>query len=323
MPFALTPNVYVERAPDGTIRQLRHLQQPYTAAAVGTRPLAAQYLHDVAPIYNIPASALTALNNQFVQSDNFTADLVQLHVHAENQFMGASTVAYVQTLGGLPIWEAGVSVTVQPEPRRVTSSYSTYHYDAKVEKPEREFRPIPAATLEELFGLRKRERKTEITSQRRLIYRYEEALRQDPEAVGQPAALQGPKPSLPLPALPAEIAEGEHYIVTEVLFTTNPGPGSLNWRIFIEERTGAVLYLRAMMACVLGNVFVVDPVTDTGNGTITGCSGDATLDPTQTTVTLNVTPASGGSAQALTGPWVALTDFRLPTSALPRRLDAR
>jgi hypothetical protein len=316
MPFSLTPNVHVERAPDGSVLQLRHLQEPYFAAAA-PRPLAAQYLHDVAAIYKIPASALVAVSTQFRETNNLNEEPVRLQLYGENPFLGASTIAYVQTLGGLPIWEAGLSIAVQSDPPRVTSSYSTFHHEAKVQKPAGEFRPISSAELEKQFGLSERKRTVEITSQRRLIYRYAKALREDPEATGERTPLQGPKPTLPLAPVPDGIAEGEHYIVTEVLFTTDPGPRSLNWRVFIEERTGTILYLRALMACVLGNVFVIDPISDTGNGALTGCSGDATLDPIQTTVTLNVTPAGGGSAQALTGPYVTLSDFRSPTSAPP------
>jgi zinc metalloprotease ZmpB len=317
MPFSLNPNVHVERAPDGSVLQLRHLQQPYVATATGPRSLADQYLRDVAGIYAIPGGALAGLSSHFEESNEFTAEALQLHFYAENSFLGTSTIAYVQTIGGLPIWEAGLSVAVQPDPRRVTSSYSTFHHNAKVLKPAREFRPITPAELKKQLRLNTREQRFEITSERRLIYRYERALREDPEAAGEPAPLHGPKPKLPLAAIGDNIAEGQHYIVTEVLFTTNPGPRSLNWRVFIEERTGAVLYLRALLACVLGNVFIIDPVSDTGNSALTGCSGDATLDPIQSTITLNVTPATGGSAQSLTGPFVTLSDFRSPTSVPP------
>jgi zinc metalloprotease ZmpB len=312
MPFNLTPNVHLERAPDGTVRQVRHLQQPYEAIASSPRALAGQYMHDVAAIYQIPPDALTTLNTQFQSTNNFTAEPVRLRLNGENLFLGTSTISYVQTLGGLPIWEAGLSVTAQPG--RVTSSYSTFHHGAKVQGAAGDFRPLSLVEIERILGLENRERKTEISSQRRLVYRYETALRVDPEAMVQAAPLHGPKPSLALPPVPEGMVDGEHYVVVEVLFTTDPGPHSINWRAFIDERTGAVLYLRALVACVLGNVFQVDPVSDTGNGALTGCSGNATLDPIQTTVTLNVTAAS---PQSLVGPYVTLSDFRSPSSAPP------
>jgi zinc metalloprotease ZmpB len=314
MPFTLTPNVYIERAPDGTVRQLRHLQQPYLAAVQTPRPLAAQYVHDVAGVYQIPPGALTMLGSPFHATNGFTGDPVRLHFSGETTLLGTSTIAYVQTLGGLPIWEAGVSVTVQAGPARVTSSFSTFHHDAKVEPPERDFHPFQPPELERLLGLRERERALEITSQRRLIYRYQAALRTDPEAATKPAPLQGPKPTLVLPAVPGTISEHSHYVVVEVLFTTEPGPHALHWRAFIEERSHSVVYLRAMLSCVLCNVFHIEPVTDTGNAALNGCSGDATLDPVQVTVDLPLTVAN---PQPLTGQFVAITDFRSPTAAPP------
>ncbi|HWX85821.1 MAG TPA: hypothetical protein VNZ48_19650 [Xanthobacteraceae bacterium] len=312
MPFALTRNVHVERAPDGRVRQLRHLQQPYEANVQGLQPLAALYVHDVAAIYDMPPAALTDLASQFQQTNAFTGEPVRLRPAGESTLLGTSTISYVQTLGGLPIWEAGFSVTLQGGPNRVTSSFSTYHHDAKVETPGKEFRRYGVQELLRL--LRLHDTKLEVTSQRRLIYRFAAALRSDPEAATASGALRGPKPKLPLPALPGVIVNGRHYVVVEVLFATNPGPSAINWRAFIEERTGAVLYQRAMLACVSGNVFHIDPVTDTGNAALTGCSGDATLDPIQVSVTL---PVTASSPQSLTGQFVSITDFRSPTAAPP------
>jgi hypothetical protein len=314
MAFALTPNVHIERAPNGKVRQLRHLQQPYQADVRGIRPLAEKYIHDVAEIYQLPASTLAALNGRVHPAGGFTGEPVSLHYHGEAAILGTKTVTYVQSLGGLPIWEAGVSVTLQDGPDRVTSSFSTFHHDVTVEAPEKEFRPLSVAELRRSLGLRDQKRKLEITLQRRWIYRYEKALRLDPESRVEPGPLRGPKPTLPLPPVADGIVDGHHYVVVEVLFTTDPGRSSINWRVFIEQRTRSVLYLRALLACAFGNVFHIDPISDTGNGALTGCSGNATLDPIQATVTLPVTAAS---PQPLTGQFVTLSDFRSPTAAPP------
>jgi hypothetical protein len=313
MPFAITPNVHVERAPDGSVRQLRHLQQPYAATARSPRFLAAAYLQDVAGVYAIPPSALSAINTAYQPGNQFTHDPSQLRFAGQSAQFDTTTVTYVQTLGTLPIWEAGFSATVQQGPQRITSSFATLHHDAKVEPPERDFRPYSVEELARFLGLRDA-RKLEITAQRRLIYRYQDEQRIDPESRGRPAPLHGPKPTLSLPEVPDAIQEGHHYIVVEVLFVTEPGPHSMNWRAFIEERTDAVIYLRALVSCVFANVYAVDPVSDTGNASLTGCSGDASLDPVQITVDLSVTAAS---PQPLTGQFVTLSDFRSPTSAVP------
>jgi hypothetical protein len=314
MPFTVTPNVHVERAPNGTVRQLRHLQQPYLAGKLSGRSLATQYLQEVAGFYELPADALTTLDSPFRPTNNVTSEPARLRFGGENALHGTSTIAFVQTLGELPIWEAGLSVTVQTEPDRVTSSLSSFHHDAKVEVPRRDFHPYSVAELERLLHLEMRKGEVEVTSQRRLIYRYEAAQRIDPEAVGRPTPLECPNPTLPLPPVADTIADGNHYVVVEVLFTTNPGHAALNWRAFIEERTGSVLYLRALLACMIGKVFNIEPISDTGDDTLTACSGNVTLDPIQFPVTLPVTPAN---PQPLTSEFVTLRDFHCLTVAPP------
>jgi hypothetical protein len=364
MPFTVTTNVHVERAPNGTVRQLRHFHEPYRAGTLSGRSLAARYVQEVAEIYQLPPGALTTLNSQFCPTNNFTSEPTCLRFASENALRDTSTLAFVQTLGDLPIGEAGLSVTVQARPDRVTSSFSTFHHDARVAAPEREFRPYSVSELERLLQLGSRESlrtyhetgeeiarahetpseplffappsslrrtalrphalhrrlarflsdKLEITSQRRLIYRYEAARRIDPEATGAPTLLQGPNPMLTLPPVPDTLTDGSHYVVVEVLFKTDPGPAALNWRAFIEERTGSVLYLRALFACALGNVFRIDPVSDTGNGALTGCSDRAMLDPIQATVTL---PVISASPQLLTSEFVSLSDFKAPSAPPP------
>jgi len=47
--------------------------------------------------------------------------------------------------------------------------------------------------LQRLLRLGNRDRKIGITSQRRLVYQYQAALREDPEAKGRPTPMHGPK----------------------------------------------------------------------------------------------------------------------------------
>jgi zinc metalloprotease ZmpB len=311
MPFNVTANVHVERAPNGTVRQLRHLQEPYLVHTLSGRSLAAHYVQDVADCYALPRDALTTLESPFRPTNSFTGEPARLHFAGENAVLATRTIAFVQTVGDLPIWEAGLSVTIQAEPDRVTSSVSTFHHDADFERPERDFQTYSVAELERILQLDPR-RQIEVTSQRRLIYRYETAQRTDPAGAGTPASMEDLNP--PFPPIPETITDGSHYVVVEVLFTTDPERAALNWRVFIEERTGSVLYLRALVACVLSNVFHIDPVSDTGDGTLTGCSGHAMLDPVQTTVAV---PLTSANPQSLTSEFVTLRDLRSPTAAPP------
>jgi hypothetical protein len=314
MPFTVTNNVHVERAPNGAVRLLRHVQQPYLSGTLSGRSLAAHYVQEVAETYQIPPNALATLDSPFHPTNSFTSAPARLCFAGESTLPGTSTLAYVQTVGDLPIWEAGLSVTIQAGPARVTSSLSTFHHDTEIEAPERDFHPYSVAELESLLQLGPRRRNVEVTSQRRLIYRYETAQKIDPEATATLAPLQIPNPTLPLPPVRNTLTDRMHYVVVEVMFTTGREDRALNWRVFVEERTGSVLYLRALVDCMLGNVFHIDPVSDTGNGALTGCSGSAMLDPTRTTVTLPVIPAT---PQSLASEFVRLSDFSSPAAEPP------
>src|SRR6266545_1788217 len=205
MPFTVTANVHVERAPNGTVRQLRHLQQPYLVHMLSGRSLAAQYVQEVAEFYELPPDALTTLDSPFQPTNSFTGEPTRLRFAGENALHGTRTIAFVQTVGDLPIWEAGLSVTIQDEPDRVTSSFSTFHRDPEFEPPERDFHPYSVAELERILQLGPREHHIEVTSQRRLVYCYVTAQRIDPQATGTPAPLESANPTLPLPPVPDTI----------------------------------------------------------------------------------------------------------------------
>jgi zinc metalloprotease ZmpB len=328
MPFTITPNVHVERDAQGVIRHLRHLQEPYTAAGL-TAPtpqaIAAEYVRDAASIYGLDTGLLTDLTRPAGQE--LTDEGTLLRFAEEKSFMGTTVVSYVQTHYGLPIWEAGVSATLQEQPLRVTSSQSSIHFDVQVQKPGPRAKFMAArirpALLAQAPGLVAAEKRPKITSTRLLIYRYDPALRYDPESTGSGGdeiGLQGGMPTLPLPTVPKTIQTGTHYVVTEVLFTLAlTGTRDLNWRAFVEVQTGAVLYLRAFVSAAFGNVFQRDPLTLTGDATITPCSPGTTLDPLTSVVTLPglTAPANPGDPQSLTGEFAQLMELASPNVPAP------
>src|SRR5215467_14817197 len=108
MVFTVTHNVHIERAPDGCIRQLTHPQQPYVVGTLSGRSLAAQYVQEVAETFQLPPDALTTLESQFQPTNDFSSEPSRLRFAGESALPGTSTLAYAQTLGDLPIWEAGV-----------------------------------------------------------------------------------------------------------------------------------------------------------------------------------------------------------------------
>jgi hypothetical protein len=122
-----------------------------------------------------------------------------------------------------------------------------------------------------------------------------------------------------LPGVPKSIADGRHFVVNEVLFTTALGPWKqLHWRAFVEVETGAVLYLRALVTHAFGNVFASDPVSATGNAALTPTSPATTLDPITSVLTLpGLTPPAAGDPQTLAGEYVQVGELSSPTVAAP------
>jgi hypothetical protein len=327
MAFTITPGVEVERDREGVVRQLQHLQVPYTVPE-GLRAtpeeLAGQYLREVAPIYGIDSSWLTSLGTP--PEDKLTAEGVMLHISVVNPVMETTVVSYVETDLALPIWEAGVTVVAHNNPLRVTSSQSSVHFNVKTRSPGPDARFLPdridSLMLAHLLGVQ--EVPPKINSARLRIYRYDPASRFDPESAGkqEPGMFQQGPPVLPLPPVPRDIIVGEHHVVSEVLFSLPViGWGELNWRAFVDVEFGSVLYLRAFVACATGMVYETDALTATGNVAILPSSSNAVLNPLRTPVTLpDITPAGAGMPQALTGAFVQLSDFSPPAIAPPTEL---
>ncbi|MFZ5817639.1 MAG: hypothetical protein ACOY93_20490 [Bacillota bacterium] len=343
MAFRITPQVHVDRDSQGIVRHLAHLQQPYTLpaglAAPSPQALAAQYLHEVAPLYGIAPGLLRDLSRQVGRS--LTADPTLLQYAEQKSVMGTTTVSYAQTHYGLPIWGAGVSVWLQSGPLRVTSSLSTLHQDVQIDPVDpAAFKILPerlsADELAALLGVSNTP--VRLNGARYRIYRYDPAERFDPEVIRhrQPAPdpdappthiprrghapLEAGPPVLPLAEVPAEIQVGRHYVVVEALFTAAPAAGAeeVNWRAFIEPVTGAVLYLRAFVAGATGAIYQRDPITATGDTMITAASSPATLDALRTVVTLpGLTAPAPGEEQALVGEYVRLINISDPAVAAP------
>ncbi|MEJ3652144.1 hypothetical protein WEH80_03955 [Actinomycetes bacterium KLBMP 9759] len=339
MPFEITDNVSVDRDDTGRVLTLEHFAQPVVATspiapqeafdaeargeqsvqAATPQALAEQYLREVAPLYAIEDAMLPGdTGNQFAGNGHAAAPSGdgKLELVDEKEIMGTTTVSYQQVLDGLPVWEAGVSVTIQDSPLRVTASQSSVHSGIGVTTDGLAAANTTPEALRTALGLKRGADKPDITSTRRLIYALDVAKRFDPEADGGTTdeALQSAPPTLPLPALPTELTDGQHYVVTEVLFTlAPPGDGPVHWRAFVEESTGAVVYLRAFTACATGMIFRTDPVT--AGTTVAPTAAAAQLNPLRSTVPLE--GLSAANPQPLSGAFVRIVDLVAPVVAPP------
>jgi hypothetical protein len=309
MDFLLSPSVQIERDRSGNIRSLSHGAQPYglELGILDAQKLAEAYLRDVAAIYDIDLNWLKALDQN--PSDAVSNAGTELRFAQQGTITGTATVSFQQTHFGLPVWQAGFTVSMLTGPLRATGSLSTLHAKIDARKPGGDAKclagKIQAQELRKLLGVSQKRQEIRINAERLWIYQYQADQRlpwvQPNSPAGKRRGLTGSESlTLPLGPVDKSIEDGHHYVVTEVLFDLPLQPfRQLHWRAFIEVNTCSVLYLRALVDFCTGSVYLTDPVTATGDATITACSPAATLDPLRTNVTLEgLTPAS---PQGLTG----------------------
>lgn len=341
MPIELTPDVTVRQDANGTVRQLSHPQKKYHPAAADLliagisapltpRALAEQYIRDAAPIFGFAPQ----------ETENFAAAPaisptdagVELRFKEEKAVGSGVTVAYDQTVYGLPIWEAGVTVRIDSKQMGVAGAHNAAHYNVHADRPapNAAYQPhsMDVDKVRTVLGLTAADPELTINATRARIYRYDPKDRFDPqikshenpdESTGMAGPGAVPFPTLPLPPVAQSIENGKHYVVTEVLFSYPfPEWGPLNWRAFVEPATGDVLYLRALVSCARGWVFLTDPITSTG--ILYGAGAPASdLDEIRVDVPLlglqTANPAGG--PQELRGEYVRLVNLEPPGIAMP------
>jgi zinc metalloprotease ZmpB len=308
----------IVRDADGIARALSHANR-YVATEAPTPQLAARnYLSRYGELLGLRREQLTHL---FLPTEREpTADEIEYRFVSEKHQFDLTTVALYQTCFGLPIWEAGLSITMKDNPLRVVGAQSTLHPDVEVKRPSAEIvvrlKTLDVETLANSLGLAGKalgDAPLSIDSQRFMIYRYDKARRTDREA-GPPdePAFEGGGPALPLPPVDSSIRDGRHYVVLAVYFRFDVTPfRPLHWVALMEVETLSVLLLRPFVDSVSGLVFEADPVTLAGGPTAN--TNSSALNPLRSSVTLAglAAPASG-TQQALGGSSVTLSDVETP-----------
>jgi len=199
----------------------------------------------------------------------------QLRFAAESALPGVpASVSFVQMYMGLPIWEAGVTVTVLSDPLRVVSSRSTFHHEvelANLPPPEAEVLKVTPTLLRQALRIKGQRQRLSVTGARMLVYRYEA-----PKRSGRGDRLSGVQqepPLLPAPSVPRTVTPGVHYIVVEIFFAlAMPDTGDVPWRAFMEPQARAILFLQSGRADCTGQVYLQDPPTGGNAGAHTDFS---------------------------------------------------
>ncbi len=331
--FNAAKDVHIIRDNKGVVRELLHFDKPFVSKAQTPKLIAEDYLKKYADVIEIKVEKLKNLN--LPPSQTITNDPEEFRFFEEKQILdNGAVVSFYQTLFGLPVREAGITVNINPQTSKVLSSQSTLHPDLTAQKPSnaalKRLLSIDKEKLAQILGLTSQAKlarigleKLEIESHRLIIYRYENANRlpaNGQKQLGETHAtnrLSAPEhPTLPLPPVPDAIKEGEHYVCAEINFSlpylnlTN-----LHWVAIVEAETETVLFLRAFVDDINGLVFPIEPMTSNG-GPLPSAS-NAALNAVRVSVPLNGLVAPVSNVQSLTGNFVIVKDVEPPTVAPP------
>lgn len=339
--FDVSRNVYIDTDRAGTVTELRHLGAPVDTGAATPQLAAAAYLHQYGDLLRLGDTALDHLGS--APSELPEESGVELRYIGQKAQFDMETVAYSQTVLGLPVFEAGVAVQLQTNPFRIVSTQSTQHPDIQVAEPDpKTIKRALAVTVAQLAqslgfgagdgaeGLPTR-KSLSIQARTLVVYQYDpdkrqrDAFPEEPPVIGVAAGVngarrdgqpaQGGQPVLPLPAVPDTIKAGEHRVCVKVDFAADvPSLGTVNWTTLVDVETLAALLVRPFVDDVNGLVFDIDPATLNGPGP---SATSAALNPYRVSQTLRGLNAPVSGTQSLTGDTVALIDSELPTVAAP------
>jgi hypothetical protein len=306
-------------------RHLNHNALPLPATRATALQSAVAYLGDNAAYYRLSEEDLKNLPLVLAPRRQPAQEERSYRLETEKTVGGITSVTFVQTYAGVPVWEAGIGVTLDVRRQRILGSVSTAFDAIDLAIPKKWPRETSLAALKAALGIsRTKSRKGQtlrVESERMLVYHFEErkrTLQPLPSTRSRPGEWRhGEDFVLPLAKLPRAIKDGSFYFVRELIFHYPlPSAPKMVWRAFVEIGTGAVLRLRAFGDNATGRVFIRDPITK--GGTVTSSSSEAALDffrdPPVTLDNLNA-PVAG--AQSLQGSLVSIEEVQSPTVPAP------
>jgi zinc metalloprotease ZmpB len=322
--FKLTRNTVVSRSPLGKVHAIEHIREPFVGRRVdSTSPaqLADEYVAEVASVYGFDQGSIGDLGAPIPGVP--TGDGTRLHRVQQKEVAGSIVMEYRQSSRGLPVWTAGFAVHLASDPLQVTGSTSSLHDDPT---PVNDPAAVAAASdavlgtpqaLSALLHLGPNLPVSKINGRRVLVYQYRPEERLElPEAGPGNVSFEAAPPMPTLGAVPATFVAGNHYAVVEVLFDLSP-PGfhDLHWRALVDPITKTVLYLRALIAYATAMVFPLDPISQSGNATLTPSAPEASLAPYRRMLPL--TDLAAASPQPLRGSQNEISEIESPANAAP------
>jgi zinc metalloprotease ZmpB len=358
------------------VRSIQHSQEYWESPTGGGLATAIAYLKEFAGEYEIAGGQLDRLASK-VEFLEPRKQAGEYRLCEEKRQFDAAIFGFYQTYLNVPVWLAGLKVTVKLAPNRVVRSEDTSQRGIDATMPSEDvinrYRDIfgaansrslllqaarthanltvaaqpqtgeedaeapedrdNAGLLRDLLTFKSKSEadnaRLRLIRGRFWIYRYRADERLDdhvidrPQPIGEQEETPPPKgrasrggsemhgyaepPPFNIPDVPAAITEGRYYMVAEITFEVRAAGHLQVWRILVELKTGAILYLRAMSDNVNGLVYERDPITQSGTTAPDSDSNNATLNPFRNDVLLHNLNAPSGGTQALIGSFANVT----------------
>src|ERR1043166_984589 len=263
--FDRSSRTKIIRDSQGVPRDLRH--QEHVVSRARTAQLAAQeYLEEFGGLLGLKSEEFQNLG---LSPESEPSDAqVEYRFHVEKLHGQSTTVSYHQTFWGLPVWEAGLSISMKQKPLAIAGVQTSHHRDIRASKPSSKaiarLKALNPQTLAKLIGVTGKKtpfkaKSLKVLFKRLMIYRYAQSARvlpHDPYMGRDRKEGASQEPILPLPAVNRSIEDSRHYVVSAVdLRIDSQRFGSTPWVALIEAETLSVLYLRPLSDDLTGMVF--------------------------------------------------------------------
>ena len=330
------------------IRSINHSIGQIQTDSKSPREAAIDYLRQLCSKLQIHDEKLTELSQR--ASFREPRDRIeQFSLLEERHVFDSHMFSFAQTYLNIPIWKSGVKITSKDAPNRIVSAVNTTCGAIKAKLPSkrviesfrrlfpddpRDSKSVPTYVSEvpnpgeqtqlihKALGLSYTEGtdgNARMIRGRFYVYRYnqserlQESLKSADDSHGQHSP-----PTLVLPAVPNKIKNGNWYVVAEITFSYSTAEHDhMNWRMLVELETCSVLYLRALVGAISGFVFRLDPISTTGDVTLTSDQDNSRLNLHRSRVTLNNLNPPVNGVQQLTGTYVKLVDVHSPSITAP------
>lgn len=304
---------------NGRVQSLSHFDNPVPGNGTTAQAVAQNYLQQMGETLGLVSTSLQ--NMSLLPEEAVTDERPELRFESEKEQFDNSTVSYLQTAIGLPVWGASVSVQIKNNPYRVLNSTSTVHENINVQKPSKaalkKYKTVSEKELRDALSSEAGANATvpsalKVVSSTLYVYQYkaeERLLPPDPLEEKTEAEIE-------LPPVPQTITEGAFYVVSAVTFEGKMDKLPKPYIALIEVETGAVLYLRSFSSDLTGLVFKTDPFT-TGVPAATPAASNAVLNPVRSAVTLPGLVGPSAGVQKLKGNWVEIKEIEAPVVASP------